>query len=737
VPMNGREVRWYTCGPTVYDSSHVGHARSYLTFDIMRRIMSDYFKYNVLYQINITDIDDKIILRARQNELIARLEKDESVSFQDLVEMTSKAVEEATAKGNTKLEDIKAQIDAAKAEGNKRMITEQEEQLKMHIQKMENLTKELPDIETAKTDANQDRANLIKVAKGVLAPMLDREKGDSVTSHDVFNGHARRFEREYMEDMAALGIREPDVLTRVTEYIPEIIVFIEKIISKGLAYESNGSVYLSLDDFKKEHNYRKLSPAGGEDTSAVELEESEGALGDSNAMGKRNKSDFALWKGSKPGEPAWDSPWGQGRPGWHIECSVVASDILGEKLDIHSGGEDLKFPHHDNELAQSEACFGSQQWVNYFTHAGHLHIKGLKMSKSLKNFITIRQALEKHSSRQLRILFLLQPWNEQMNFSDQTVDDAKSKEKSFRSFFQEVQALSRDDYLSKPVGWQMGEDDRNLAESLLKAQETVHASLLDNFDTKSAMLAMLSLVSDANVYLRLPNAIPSILLLRRIATYITSILRVFGVVEGSDAYGFGSDSARGNGAPAEEVVTPYMNAFVEFREKVRAAALASSNKSDPAIQAVLEACDAVRDNTLVECGVRLEDRPDGSKWNLEDPEVLRREKIEKAEKEQEAKAQKLKNKMDKVSKDIEKCKQGMLSPADLFKTEEFGSWDEQGLPLTLADGTELSDGQKKKKKKLQDKQVKAMEDLKKKTNGDPAAHLAALEAELAALQNSA
>merc|ERR1719333_1139545 len=147
------------------------------------------------------------------------------------------------------------------------------------------------------------------------------------------------------------------------------------------------------------------------------MEEGEGALA-AETTEKRNPNDFALWKASKPGEPDWDPPGkaARGRPGWHIECSVMATDVQGEFLDIHAGGEDLKFPHHDNEMAQSEAYLNRPQWVNYWWHAGHLHIEGLKMSKSLKNFITIRQALEFHSARQLRLMFLMQQWDRGMNY---------------------------------------------------------------------------------------------------------------------------------------------------------------------------------------------------------------------------------------------------------------------------------------------------------------------------------
>lgn len=144
---------------------------------------------------------------------------------------------------------------------------------------------------------------------------------------------------------------------------------------------------------------------------------------------KRSVTDFALWKSSKAGEPWWDSPWGKGRPGWHIECSVMASVICGESLDIHTGGVDLKFPHHDNELAQAEAYFDNSYWVRYFLHSGHLTIAGCKMSKSLKNFVTIQDALKKHSNRQLRLAFLLHSWKDTLDYSDNTMNMAVQYEK--------------------------------------------------------------------------------------------------------------------------------------------------------------------------------------------------------------------------------------------------------------------------------------------------------------------
>lgn len=755
IPLKNRHVRWYTCGPTVYDSSHVGHARTYLSLDIMRRIMTDYFHYNVIYQVNITDIDDKIILRARQNLLVENLTRDVTdgkISMQQLTTMIQEAVKEATEKAEKKEKEIEAALTDATDRQDSRARTEQEGLLEQQKLKRSKLAAEVAKITIALDQKNNDAKDLIAAARSVLADKLDLEKGHLVTDHNVFNAHARHYEREYMEDMTALGIREPDVLTRVTEYIPQIIAFIVKIVERGMAYESNGSVYLSLDAFKGSgHNYRKLSPAAAEtNTSAAEMAEGEGALaqgtGENNE--KRNPNDFALWKASKPGEPAWESPWGPGRPGWHIECSVVASDILGENLDIHSGGEDLKFPHHDNELAQSEACLGKcignnsedecHQWVNYFTHTGHLHIEGLKMSKSLKNFITIREALEQNSPRLLRILFLMQGWDQPMNYSQQTTDDAKSKETTFKAFFREVQALSRDDYLANEVGWRMADKDRTLFNALLEAQQKVHESLLDNFNTKEAMNSLLKVISEANVYLKTPEVKPAVLTLKAIAVYVTQILKVFGVVTGNDDFGFESassgDSSRGGSGNNIELM---IETLVSFRESVRNEALAAvkAGKEDPdaaakTLQAILKTCDALRDDVLPTVGVRLEDRAGGTLWNREDPATMMKELEEKKAREAEVKRSKLEKKLVAKEKELAKLKDSMQVPDQMFRTEEFKEWDEQGVPTVNDDGTPVSGGQMKKKKKLIEKQAKMYEELMSKSNNNPQSLLDVTEAEV-------
>jgi len=310
---------------------------------------------------------------------------------------------------------------------------DKEAKIKMHIKTV-----------SAASDAIVALSQLEEVTSGnqaglddILGPWLDGRLGSSIDGkdHSIFTKLTKKYENRFMEDIRALNCLDPDEVTRVTEYGPQIVEFVGKIQKNHFAYESESSVYFDIAAFEEgSNNYARLEPWNRNDTALQA--DAEGALTKNPASNKRSAADFALWKASKPGEPSWPSPWGEGRPGWHIECSAMASDKLGRQIDIHSGGIDLAFPHHDNELAQSEAYWlegnhqHQHQWVNYFMHIGHLSIAGSKMSKSLKNFTTIRDALGRGdwTPRGLRIVFLLGGWKEGIEITDDLVKAGASWE---------------------------------------------------------------------------------------------------------------------------------------------------------------------------------------------------------------------------------------------------------------------------------------------------------------------
>lgn len=298
-PRESGKVGLYVCGITPYDMCHLGHARTYVTFDVVARYLRA-SGLTVDFVKNFTDVDDKIIKKAN--------------------------------------------------------------------------------------------------AEGVPASTI-----------------AERFIAEYEKDMAALGIGEPDHKPRVTTHIQQIITLVEKLIAREMAYPIEGDVYFEVGKFP---SYLALSHRSWDDIEAgarVEIDER-----------KRAPADFALWKGAKPGEPSWDSPWGKGRPGWHIECSAMAETYLGETFDIHGGGRDLMFPHHTNEIAQSEGASG-KPFAKLWMHAGMLNVDNEKMSKSLGNFFTIRDVLEKVEGEALRAFFLNASYRGPMNISFTAVEEAERR----------------------------------------------------------------------------------------------------------------------------------------------------------------------------------------------------------------------------------------------------------------------------------------------------------------------
>ncbi|XP_033216367.1 cysteine--tRNA ligase, cytoplasmic [Belonocnema kinseyi] len=687
MPQYGNRVLWYSCGPTVYDASHMGHARSYITFDILRRVLSDYFGFDVLYVMNITDIDDKIIKRAKQNYLY------------------EKYVAEKHSLGKV-LQDAKCMLSAIE---NSITSTNDNDKKSMFEKMLIRVQSSIENLEKAVKSSDEEKINecqkiLLNDARDPLSDWLDKKSGNSVTEQSIFRKLSEHWESEYHKDMEALNVLQPNVLTRVSEYVPEIIDFIEKILDKGVAYESNGSVYFDVGGFDRrdKHHYAKLVPEAYGDTTSLHDGEGDLCISKDRLMEKKSPNDFALWKSSKEGEPWWDSPWGKGRPGWHIECSVMASAICGESLDIHTGGIDLRFPHHDNELAQSEAYFGNSHWVRYFLHSGHLTISGCKMSKSLKNFITIQEALKNHSSRQLRLAFLLHSWKDTLDYSDSTMEIAVQYEKFINEFFLNVKCRIRNigsaSIVSTFSKWNNAELE--LSKKFTTAKDGVHIALCDNIDTRTVLETIRDLVAYCNIYMKdIEN--PNTLLLRDVAVYLTKIFTIFGAISDShNDIGFPVNSETVN-LNMEKMIMPYLNVLADFRSKVRDHARLAKAAD------ILEECDRIRDEVLPNFGVRLEDG-DFCSVKLVDKEDLKREKEAKKRLEAEKVSEKNKKKAKEVAAAAVKEALRKVPPSELFRKEsyKYSKFDDNGLPMLDAEGKEISKGQLKKLQKMQQVQEK-------------------------------
>lgn len=689
IPHTGRQVFWYSCGPTVYDASHMGHARSYITFDILRRVLSDYFNYDVFYVMNITDIDDKIINRGRRNHLM-------------------KEYRDGKPGPKKLLDDLKESLTAFRTKLANTTDTDKMKMLQKIIDNVEKvqaaLSKAIEENQPSE-EVEKLKQELLDTANDPISDLLDKKFGAEVTDYKIFSKLTQHWENEYHEDMKNLNVLPCDILTRVSQYVPENVAYIQKIIENGYAYESKGSVYFDTVKFasSEKHEYAKLVPEAVGDLKA--LAEGEGDLSQADSGEKKSDRDFALWKASKPGEPAWDSPWGKGRPGWHIECSAMASDILGSSIDIHTGGVDLKFPHHDNELAQSEAHYGCEQWINYFLHAGHLTIEGCKMSKSLKNFITIKDALKKNTSRQIRFTFLLHSWNSTLDYSTNVLKDAEQTEKLFGDFFLAVKDILRKPENVKLDAHNYRDDEKSLQQSFLEKKRQIHNALCDSIDTVTALQNMQALVKQSNIYIgqcKQNEQTPNHAVLKGIAKYLTRMLKIFGANEGQQEIGFASgDSSTAN---KEELIMPFVNVMADFREEVRKIA------REEKVTRILKLCDEVRDDKLVEIGVKLEDQEGGLApiVKLVDRETLLKEKQQKLEEIEKKKREKEEAKKKQQEEQAAKEAKAKIPPNEMFRseTDKYSQFDENGVPTHDVAGEKLSASQIKKLKKQYTQQEK-------------------------------
>ncbi|CAD8213068.1 unnamed protein product [Paramecium octaurelia] len=622
IPINGRQVNFYYCGPTVYSNSHLGHARTYLGIDVIRRTLRDYFNYDLLSVMNITDIDDKIINGAKQ--------------------------------------------------------------------------------------AKQDFLEFTKV-----------------------------WEKDFFSAMEALNIELPDVITRVSDYVPEIVTFIEKIIANGYAYESNGSVYFDVHKYLADgHTYPKMRP----EMNADLLQEGEGESQANKQSEKRSPNDFALWKASKPEEPKWPSPWGEGRPGWHIECSVMASAILGNPIDLHAGGIDLIFPHHDNSLAQAEACFNCDQWINYFIHLGHLNIADRKMSKSLKNFLTIEEVLKRYTPRQIRLNFAIHQYDAVMNYSEEQVEQAISKDKAYQEFFQNTKIYLRESEVTGPQKWT--QNDFQISNLLRNTKQIVHAALLKNFDFPTVVDAIDKLINQVNV--QIAGKTVKAPLVQSVVQYVDFILGLLGLnylIQNNNQTEIKSIMAevcsirdqvklaarKGEFEAISNIVTlkqfqyekNLSNGIVDYINQFQQQVLAASQEKNK--QQLFSLCDKLRDEQLFELGIKIEDKDKDqpSIWKQYDPKELKLEKEQQQKLIQQKELIKKKEEEKKKQEELEKLEKAKIHPKDMFlsQVDKYSEFDEKGIPVKDKEGNELSKKQKKVVQELWEKQNKIhnqyLETLKK------------------------
>ncbi|KAI0157593.1 tRNA synthetases class I (C) catalytic domain-containing protein [Xylariaceae sp. FL1272] len=778
-PINKGKLSWYACGPTVYDHSHLGHARNYVSTDIIRRILLHYFGFDIKFVMNFTDIDDKIILKARRQRLL-ETERKKAYSEAELNEIGMAAFE-AYAKSNLPkliegqdgpldLSNYIPRRDAAYGQvlaggtlTGEGKPGDDEAKLKMHISNMT----------AAKIaiDGNQ----IFKGAEEILLPYFDSLHKETIDTSDqtIFTSLTQSMEDSFTSDMDALNVLRPDVVTRVTEYVPQIATFVEKVVDKGFAYEAEGSVYFDITAFEKAGNsYARLRPESRNDKALQE--DGEGSLGKS-LVGKKSPGDFALWKMSKPGEPYWPSKWGNGRPGWHIECSVMASDVLGSRMDLHSGGIDLAFPHHDNELAQSEAYYcehgHEHTWVNYFLHMGHLSISGSKMSKSLKNFQTIKDALAStYTARSMRIVFLHGRWNDGIEITPSMRTQADSWEATVNNFFTNVESLLGEAdvppstapvELKKLAISEGAIPAEGLPADLEQAKKEVDAALTNSFDTPAVMRAIAEVIRKANIQMGAPQGLVDLPALEATARWITKIIGIFGLDANAsypyEGLGWASPAVDTNGDPTESVQA-YKSAFdkilaeakalglpasetwngllaqlpdVEFQSLVqegirdpkklaRPFLRATSKLRDELRQqagssaadlkkAILKLSDRIRDYDLANLGVWLDDRPDAPSLVKFVPAAeLIAARDEKAAKEAEKARAKEEARLAREKAEAEKWEKAKVSPEQMFKSDErYSEWDAEGMPTKMKDGSEIPKAQSKKLKKEWEKQKKA------------------------------
>lgn len=330
--------------------------------------------------------------------------------------------------------------------------------------------------------------------------IINKANEEGITLKEV----AERYIKEYYEDADALHIERATCNPRATEFVDEIIKFISELIDKGYAYEVDGDVYFNTKSFKE---YGKLSGQNLEDLQS-------GARIDVDER-KKDPMDFAVWKNKKPGEPAWKSPWGEGRPGWHIECSCMSSKLLGDTIDIHAGGMDLVFPHHENEIAQSEARSG-KKFANYWMHAAYLNINNKKMSKSLKNFFTTREILEKYDAEVVRMFLLSAQYRTPLNFTEELLNSAKL---SMDRLYNSISNL--ENLYDEVKSEKLSDEESKCIKIIDEYKEKFESRMDDDFNTADAISVIFELIKDVNINVNINSS-------KELITYALDTIRKLG-----------------------------------------------------------------------------------------------------------------------------------------------------------------------------------------------------------------
>ena len=392
---------------------------------------------------------------------------------------------------------------------------------------------------------------------------------------------SERYIKSFTEDMDALGLIRPDFEPLCTEHMDDIIGLVSKLIEKGHAYQAGGDVYFAVDSSQ---DYGKLSNRDPDQLMAGARVESYGE--------KRNPLDFVLWKAAKPGEPQWDSPWGKGRPGWHIECSAMSTRYLGKTLDIHGGGADLIFPHHENERAQSEAAFG-QPFVKYWVHNGFVQVNQEKMSKSLGNFFTIKDILGRYDAEVIRLFLINKHYRSPLDFSDPALDEAAA---GLTRLYRGLDNLHK--AINLGPAYNGDEPDDDFRQNVLEFSGRFAGSMDDDFNTAQAVGLLFSLIRLLNRFTELRTE-PAGLELHGLFTLardkIVEVGNILGLL-GRDPAVF-LDELRADKVDGDKV------------EELIAARQQARKDKDWA------RADAIRDE-LTEMGVVLEDTPEGTRWRL-------------------------------------------------------------------------------------------------------------------------